>query len=261
MADAVAHNDVKSGVAATSATTGQPEAGKTPATEDVVPASKVDNKVPYDRFQEVIQQKNEYAARLEELERRLQVNEVAIGAKNKIDVTQKHVEKLVAAGMDRGAAEILIEATAGMTDEKIGNRVSPLEQKSLVQEAMAWTQAFARTHPDYDALQPKMYETFKALPEQTQNLVSSDPKGLEMLYSYVKMQNLPQIVEQSQKAATETAYDTKGLKQAMSSQPGASTSPNLGFTRKQVEEMSLADYAKNKKQIFEQMVQKKQLYQ
>lgn len=254
MADAV-QPDVKpapaSSAPATQTTQAQP-----PATEKVVAGGTENQHVPYSRFQEVVKVKNEYASRLEELEKRLSTHDAIIGQTAKKDIPSKHVEKLVAAGMDRGVAELLVETSAGLAKESVSDVVEPLKQATISQQVQSWTEKFKQSHKDYDELEPEMVKVFEAMPPRTQDLIVSDPKGLELIYAHVKMQRLEDEKNKSFQAGAQAAYDSKGLKAALSSTAGATTNPNVGLTRNEIAGMSLKEYEARRAEILKSLQNK-----
>lgn len=228
-----------------------------PASEQPAATTPVDNKVPYTRFQEVIHQKNEIAQKLEDLEKRLQTQEITTIQKAKVDSSQKYIQSLTARGMDEQVAQLIVDTASSLTKEQLEQRVAPLEKASLAQQIDAWTDKFAKEHKDYNELSPEMHRVFEALPEHNKQMIASSPMGLEFLYDHVKVQQLEKSKNESFQKGAEQAYATKGMKQAVSSTTGASANPPVGVTRKDVGGMGLKEYEKRREEIFEALLKRK----
>lgn len=205
--------------------------------------------IPYGRFREVISQKNEYAEKIEALERRLGAYETNLVQNRAGSVVDDAVGKLVAAGLDQNAAKLLVETQMALLDTRVSERISPLEQRAMRREVEDWIGDFSRSHADYKTLEPLMEREFAALPPQQQGMIASSPQGLEMLYWKVKGVHAQSQVQQGQNQGATNAYNNMAQKAAMTSTPGSPV-PSSALTREAISKMSSEEYSKRRAEIF-----------
>ncbi len=198
-----------------------------------------DNKIPQDRFNEVIGERNELRKRLENLESRFTKQEDA-NRPNPVDLA---VQKLMKRGIDEESARILVETQLEVTNSVVNDRVAPIEKHSVEAEIGAWTKEFANSHKDYAELEPLMYSVFQSLPEQTQTLVVSSKEGLELLYSHAKRQKLESDLDKRYQQGVNDGYKNKASKSSVSSEPMSGQKPGLP-SLEDIGNMSLEDYKK-----------------
>jgi hypothetical protein len=217
-------------------TPAQPPIGEQPT------QGKPDNKsIPYDRFKEVIEQKNQKDSHIKELEQRLAQLEGAFKPSQE-EKANKAVEKLVSAGVDPQVAKLLASTMEDVATERVEQRVNPVEQRNALMEVNSWVRDFAQSHKDYDELNPDMQKVFEAMPPQMQNLVVSDRLGLEMLYQYVKGVRSSQTVSQAKQEGRNEAYANQQLKAAMSGTPNSAPTPKGVPTEAEIHAMSPKEY-------------------
>lgn len=232
----------------TPAATGTPEAN-TPAKENLAATAQTttEQNVPYARFKELVDEKNEFKTRFQELERK-----VTEGATPKEDPIEKRVKGLIEQGLDPKAAKLLVETARGISEEVSQAHLRPLQQQSAKSKTDQWIESFSRTHSDFKELEPQMNEVFIALPDSTKRMLVADDsgKGLELLYSHVKSQRMEADKSKIQDEAARAALSNRDMKKALSSTPGASAAPvEGGFTRESVGKMSTEEYRKNRDAI------------
>lgn len=204
-----------------------------------------DKTVPYSRFKEVNDAKNDLSRRLESLESQFQEQ----GDKSKPNPVDEVVKTLVSKGMEEPNARALAESQYELTNKLIEEKVAPIQRSTVQAEIDASIQDFASRHKDYYELEPEMYEVYKKLDPQTQNLVASSRGGIELLYGHVKAGKLQGALDEAYKNGVKKGYKTKRDKTAMTSEPGTSNTSTGLPTAKQIEDMSLDEYRKNRDKI------------
>jgi hypothetical protein len=218
----------------------------TPATENVVAEQNSGpGPVPYSRFKEKVDQVNQFESRLEELQNRLSAQEAHSAQAKRGNVAEKYEKMLVDKGLDPAVAKVMAEAQFGMVNDVLGERLGPLEQETAATRVDGWVNKLAQTHKDWFDLEPAMEKILDSLPKQLRPAFISSPEGLEMLYAKAK---LGSVATQTQKAFTDgqnTAYQNKGLKNAMSPTPGASVPKPQAFDREAIMKMSEAELRAN----------------
>jgi len=210
-----------------------------------------EGRIPYTRFQEVVSQKNEYAGKIENLERRLSAYESNLIQNRPSSQTEEAVSRLIAAGLEPNAAKLLIETQMSLLDSRVNDRIQPLEQRAQRSQVDEWIRGFAQDHADYRSLEPEMEKVFASLSHQKQSFIVGDPDGLEMLYWKVKGQAAQGQVQQSQVAGATQAYNNIAQKAAMATTPSASVGSGNELTREAIAKMPGPVYEQNRAAIFE----------
>lgn len=219
-----------------------PEANP-PAEESSAPAEKPEAKtIPYDRFKEVIDEKNALNTKLKEIEDRLNKQEQTAFSQAEVEKANRAVQKLMAQGVDESVAKLLADTMAEIAEEKVSTRVAPVEQMSAKREVDSWVQDFARSHNDYDELKPRMEEVFSKLPEPMKNMVVADKLGLEMLYRYVKGVESESAVAKAKQDGRNEAYNNQKLKTAISGTPNSAPTQKNTPSVADIESMSIEQY-------------------
>lgn len=237
-----------------SSTVETPEAKVHTPADEQSEAKATDNRVPLPRFKEVIDQKNEYKTRLEEMEARLKAFEQAQSqpAVKKADLLEAQVQALIADGFEENTAKAIVRTSDTLARSRAEEQVRPINQAEVRRETDAWVSSFKAKHQDFDALEPEMTKVFLNLPVSTQNMIVSDPRGIEFVYAYVKNAQSDASRKEAERIATEKAYQTKGVKQALSSTSGAT--PGAGkaaLTRALLDKMSPAELKAREAEIFQ----------
>jgi len=253
---------VQLGMGDTSAPANQEPQVNSPVGEEPASGTPEPKHVPYSRLKEVIDQKNandaranDWEGRFKQLESRMQAEPNPAPAGSNVN---PHLKGLIDGGMDENVAKLIVETAQGISRENVDNRVGSLEQQNVQREMASWTEKFSRDHTDYKQLEPEMGKVFSALPERTQDLIVSDPAGLELLYGHVKSQFLEKAIAEGNQAGKNQAYDNIALKQAVASTPGASSqSTNNAITRASLAAMSPTEFSERQVEIFDLMAQGK----
>lgn len=211
-------------------------------------APEKDQRIPYDRFKEVIDSKNEMAEELKQL--RAQLSSIDQRTKpQEPSMLDKAVEKLKNRGLEEDAAKALAETIVDLTKDYTDSKVRPVEEITVQQQMNSWVNEFKTQHKeDADELLPEMFNVYKALPENTQDALVSDPMALELLYAHAKLPKLQKMLEEKYKEGVQAAYESKQLKAGVASVPVTSAVPE-GYTPEDIASMSLADYKKNREKI------------
>lgn len=201
--------------------------------------------VPYSRFKEVIDLKNQFGSQIEELQNRLAAQEAHVAQGRKANVAEKYEKLLVEKGLEPAVAKALTEAQFGLVNEVLGERMAPLEQETAASRVDSWVGKLAQTHKDWYELEPAMEKILDTLPKQMRGVFISSPEGLEMLYAKAKLKAVTETQQKVFNDGANAAYQNKGLKGAMSPTPGASVPKPQAFTREQIMGMSEADLRTN----------------
>ena len=254
----IAQEAVNSEASASSET--QNVSGQTPVTENVAPDSNAPGPVPYSRFKEVIDTRNQYESKFEELNNRLSAYEAAQAEKQKTNASEKYTQRLQAAGMAPEVASLLAEVMSSVGRDIVGEAVGPLQQESAATRVDQWVDKLARTHKDWGELEPEMEKILGSMPKQMQPMFISSPQGLEMLYAKAKLEKAQKSEQAAFSAGAKAAYDNKGLKAAVASTPGASAAkPNSAITLEAIGKMTTDEYRARHKEIV-QAFESGQLY-
>ena len=247
--------DANVGASSTSETA--PESVNTPLVENTGSEGQGSNSgsgssIPYGRFKEVIDQKNEYAQRMEDLERRLSAYETNIVKSRQSSVVEDAIGRLTAAGLDANAAKLIVEAQNQILETRFKERLEPLEQRNTRYEVKQWVNDFSSQHTDYKTLEPHMEPAFANLPQNQQAFIAGSPQGLEMLYWKVKGELATQQAPNLKQQGVNQAYQTMAQKAAMSSTPG-SAPVKQALTKESIAKMDQAEYVSRRSEILDAM--------
>lgn len=211
-----------------------------PVTANVTPVSKepavTEKSIPYPRFKEMVDKKNDLENRLKKLE------EMAPAKPEVPDYVDAAVKKLMEKGMEEESAKELVSTQLELAKKAADERVAPVEDAATKREVEEWFTEFKKSHTDYADLEPKMFEAFKNLSETQQDLISADPKGVQLLYNHVKVQVLEEQLAKKYEQGVKDGYENKQLKSAASTEP--SSGPQGLPSRKDISSMTLDDYKK-----------------
>jgi hypothetical protein len=222
---------------------------KTQAEANSAQTSEKEDSLPFHqhpRFKELIEEKNELRGQLSHMERLL--NE-KLNSQTQSDPLEGARAKLKGLGVDDKAAAELLDAVRIVADNRVGN----LEKANVQQQIDSWVTDFSRSHKDYEELEPQMYEVFSALQPRTQQLIASDPMGIQLLYDHVKQQGSEQSAKKAYQDGVKAGYKNKQEKSSVSPTTGGSTNPPGELTRKSIDEMSIEEYKKRRKEIWAAM--------
>jgi len=192
MADATQTDAKKAEASSTSAS--QSGAAQTPANEKL--AATLPETVPYSRFKEVVELKNSKDDQIKELTSRLSALENKPTSTAPVDPVRQE----------------LAEIKAQLSTVLSANKEKPMEE---------FTSSFRKETKDYDALEPRMLELFHGMSKSRQAAVINDPEAFKDLYYRAKVESLEKGIEGKVQEGAASAYQVKGLKQALSSTSGA----------------------------------------
>lgn len=224
------------------------EAVKTQAEESSAQTGKEsEDSLPFHqhpRFKELINEKNELKNQLSQMERILQQKDET-KAPSPLEVAKGKLKSL---GVKDEAAAELLETMRLVSDSRVQN----IEQASVQREIESWVSDFSRNHKDYEELEPQMFEVFQALPQRTQQLIASDPMGIQLIYDHVKMQNVSKELEKAHEDGVKAGYKNKQNKTSVTTTvPGSQNPPGGELTRESIAKMSPAEYKSKQKEIWE----------
>jgi hypothetical protein len=223
----------------------QPPVGEQPIAENN--GSGTDNRIPKQRFDQVIEQRNrerELRAQYESRIRELETRQSPQTQTNPIEVESKRLAAKLNI-KEEAAREILESSGAIARSER-----QAVEQQLQRYEFNRWQENLTNKYKDYQELSPKMTEVWNTLPEHERQAVVSSPYRLEMFYHYVKGQNVDGMIDAAKTKAASDAYNNKQLKQAVTSTPGASSAkPNGQLSQKVIADMSIEEFQKRHNEI------------
>lgn len=237
---------------------GQNQAVNTPLAES---AGSVGNSepgpIPYSRFKEKVDQYNQLESRLEEITNRLTAQESNVAQKQRTNAAEKYEKQLVERGVDAQVAKVLAEASFGLVNDVIGERVSPLEQEAAGVRVEQWVNKLAQTHKDFYELEPDMNKILDAMPKHMQSAFMSSPEGIDALYSKAKLKKMQESQQKVFDQGANAAYQNKGLKGAVASAPGASVPKPQGLSREEILKLSDSDFRARYQEILAARSQEK----
>lgn len=238
------NTQAESAPASTQEAVSNPPAGESPAENQPEKGP-----IPYPRFQEVVQQRNEETRKREEWENRFrQMESRVVGAPNtsRSDaLVQRMVAKL---GISEDAAKELVAIQREAAREERQGIDSRMHQYEINE----WHRINESKYKDYRQMFPEMEKAFAALDPNAQALVVSSPKALEMLYKQAKAENYEKKMQESFNAGANQAYQNKANKQAGAFLPGQSqAAQNTKLTREGIAAMSVDEYRKRLPEINE----------
>lgn len=205
-----------------------------PAAEQAVAESNVPENVPYSRFKEVIDSRNQFESQIEELRNRLTAQEANVAQSKRGNVVEKYEQALVKRGFNPDVAKAMAEVQHELVNEVLGERMAPLEQETAATRVDQWVNKLAQTHKDWYELEPAMEKILDSLPKQIRGVFIASPEGLEMLYAKAKLGNVATAQKQAFTEGANAAYQNKGLKNAVSPTPGASVPKPQAWSREKI---------------------------
>ncbi len=256
MADAVSEQtDVNSqtAVADSSPVVAQPDAANTPTVENTG-APKVENKVPQTRFNEVIQERNSEREARERLENRIRELELgrSEGGFKRESVADLEVKRLVKElDMEEAAARSIVQTYQNLDQA----RSQEQEASKRRNDALAWASQKEQSDPVYKDIEPELDRSYGSLSPKMKYDIAQNPELLEMFYESVKAKHLGSKSKDSYSKGVEDALKNKGLKQAVSSVSGTSSSVGqTALSRESIRKMIQTDikqYVKRQAEINE----------
>ncbi len=223
---------VKEKVEESTSTTNSDGSVKTPSGEKLE-TKTTEQAVPYDRFQEVIKQKNnekllreQYEARIKELETRLPNGQAA---------PDKLVKRLMDGGMKEDAAKLIAESNR----EAMREALAPITARENARAVDSWAKELERSDPDYKKLKPQLEKAFDELSDDEKRFAVSSPKGLEWFYKSVKSDVLGAEITKARAEGVKQGYESRSQKEGMATSPKSGTALDEPLTFESIRSGSL----------------------
>lgn len=231
--------------AASTSAEAQNNVANPPVAENATASPGSENRVPQQRFNEVITQRNrerelreQYESKIRELEARQPQDTSKSDA-----LTKRLVEKL---GMSPEAASEVVAVQREAARLERGDIEGRLRQY----EVKSWSDSLAQKHKDYSQLLPEMEKVFNEMSDQEQMHTMASPKSLEMFYKAVRADSMEKQLQGKFNEGANAAYQNKATKVGMSSLPGQSNSQQqTAISRESIAKMSSAEYQKRLPEI------------
>lgn len=239
-------------VVESSATTqsSEPVLEQSPASEQPAPVAGTEKgEVPFHehpRFKELINEKNSLKQQVESLSSQIASS---LNRQNEVDPLEEARKELASLGVEPKAAEKLTSVMAKLYDAKTNKRIAPLEERAQKFAVDKHIDEFAKSHSDYNELQPTMAKILESYPKDIQMSMSNDPLGVDFLYSKAKAQKSQDLIDGAYKKGVQDGYLKKGEKIAGSTSAGASPVAPSDYSEESIQKMSVEDYKKNLKAI------------
>lgn len=199
------------------------------------------SRVPYQRFHEVVEQRNEERrsreateARFRELESRLPQGQAR---EDHLEVEAQRLAKEL--GLKPEAAKAILKSSQVIAREERRE----VEAKMQRYDVQAWSNALSQKHKDFGSIAPEMDKVYSTLDKATQQMVTSSPASLEMFYGYVKSMKSEGQTQEAFANGTKQAYESKAVKQAVSGVSGTASKGAKGkLTQAAISAMSNKEY-------------------
>lgn len=236
-------NEVSAGSSAAEGS--EPQA--TPPAEAKSALESEEQRVPYSRFKEVIEEKNNLGNRISELESQLQ----SMAEQNQgPSAYDKALERFKNKGLDDTTARVLADSVVEIANEITDKRVSKVEENASMNEVSIWTENLIKQHPDANQYIGIMEDIWSSMPAHTQDLIVSDPVGLELLYAKAKEYLVDDRIEQAKSEGMEIERNSLAQKKAMSGASGkGSVRMESMPSPEEVKNMTDEEYAKVRKLV------------
>lgn len=204
-------------------------------------------KVPYPRFNEVIQERNQERVRREAVEARLHEMESRLLGERPNTQARSHVEAEVQRLKDKlqipeETAREFVQSTTNVARAERQDVEARLRQFEINE----WSRNLESKYKDYRDMVPVMEKEFANLSQSDRATVASSPVQLEMFYHYVR--NKGGKSNEYQNGAND-AYNNIQLKKALSSTPGSAPAVKGPITRESIAKMSIDEYKKRLPEI------------
>jgi hypothetical protein len=232
---------------------------KVEAPAESKPVTKApEQNIPKARFDEV---NNKMKAYKEELARYKSQPVQAEPQTQTTPTETNYAARLQSQGIDPKASEILANVVQDIVKEQTASQFAS-EQRNMkerealdrqnfekaVQEVSAWTNEFIQATPDYTEYEPVMDQVWSGLSKEMKISLSKDSNGMKYLYELAKGRNVNAAYAKGEEEGRTAAYETAGLKNALSSTPAKAT-PDEEVSLEKVKNMSLAEYKKDREKI------------
>lgn len=265
MSENIPETGVKDQSEASPAPEARPQTAIPPAeSNSAQPKEETPGHVPYSRFKEINEKKKSLETELTELRGKLAGRDRENSEKAEAESLTKAVNKLVQNGMNPQAAQVLTEVfkdLAGKEGKKYSSELetikkhldAELEVKNAEKQLAERQAEFRKAHPDHAEYESAMTKRWEALDDDSQRALLSSPKAYELLYSSAKAGRLEELMQKGREEGRQEAYDSKNLKSAISSTPGATAQPKKKYTAEDIPKLSMKEYKENRAQILEDL--------
>lgn len=241
----VVDKDVKEVVTDSSTVTDQNGQATPPAKENLA-SEQADNKIPYPRFNEVIQERNRERELREQYESRIRDLEHRMSSVPTKPAGSEEIERLVKKGISEEMAKEIVHTADVVSERKNRETQAQIAQYQLAE----WHRNMESKYKDYRETTPEMEKVFSKLDPVSQRMVTASPVGLDMLYQYAKSGKGIEASKKAFEAGAQHASQVKDLKKAISSTPGSgSKDTSKELSEKVIREMPIAEYQKRQVEI------------
>jgi hypothetical protein len=238
---------VNTEAAAESAPAANQEAVLNPPLEGNPSEQNTEKAIPYNRFKEVIDDRNLERAQRMALEARLRESQ-APRLDPKVSEVEDAVKNYVAAGLTENAARVLVD-----NQLKLG-RSQQADMKAELHgyKVNEWTRELKEGFKDYAEVSVEADKQFSQLSPEEKDEVMSSRRALHNFYKAVRSDYLEQKINKSFNDGATNAYKNQQLKQGMANSPGkAPVAANGGLSRESLRNMSPDEFKKRLPEINE----------
>ena len=208
----------------------QPVGQNPPQEGNPVGQEAVEKHIPYDRFKQVIDERNQERVQREAAESRLRDLNTP-----RLDPTRSEVEKTVqnyvAAGLSEQAARILVDNQLNLV------RSQQVELKNELHgyKVNEWTRELKEQFKDYAEVSGEADKQFSSMSPQEQMEVMGSRRSLHTFFKSVRSDLLDKKLSSSYAAGADNAYKNQQLKQGMGNVPGkGAAAPSGAITREEL---------------------------
>ena len=213
----------------------QPVGQNPPQEGNPVGQEGAEKHIPYDRFKQVIDERNQERVQREAAEKRLRdLNSP------RLDPTHSEIEKTVqnyvAAGLSEQAARVLVDNQLSL----VRSQQSELKSELHGYKVNEWARELKDQFKDYAEVSAEADKQFSSLNQNEQMEVMASRRALHNFFKAVRADVLEKKMASSYNEGANNAYKNQQLKQGMGNVPGKGpANPVAGITREEI--MRLAD--------------------
>lgn len=205
----------------------QPVGQNPPQEGNPVGQEGAEKHIPYDRFKQVIDERNQERVQREAAESRLRDL-----SSPRLDPTHSETEKIVknyvAAGLSEQAARILVDNQLNL----VRSQQVDLKQELHGYKVNEWTRELKDQFKDYAEVSGEADKQFSSMSPQEQMEVMGSRRALHTFFKSVRADVLEKKMSQSYSDGANNAYKNQQLKQGMGNLPGKGpASPGGAITR------------------------------
>lgn len=213
--------------------------------------NQAEQRIPYDRFKSVIDERNQERIMREAAEARLRELQSP-----QLDPThsqiQAAIENYKAAGLTEQAAKVLVENQLKL----VQSQQAELKSELHTYKVNEWTRELKDSYKDYAEVSVEADKQFNSLSPSEKNEVMSSRRALHNFFKAVRADVLEQKVNKSFNEGANHAYQNKQMKQGMGNVPGKAPAPTpgAGLTREAIRSMDPETYRKRLPEINEALM-------